>query len=531
MNSRPPVIAQNVIATSQHLAAQAGIELMKRGGNAIDGAIAGAIALAVVEPVSNGVGGDLFAIVWDGQKAHGINASGASPSLWSVDRFRGKRTMPLTGWDSVTVPGVVSGWAALSKQFGALPFQSLFEPAIDYARNGFPLGPVVAAKWTKELHRLKTTAGFAETFAPIFAPKGVAPAQGEVFRNPDLARSLEWIAQSGGKDFYEGDIAKAIGRSAKSFGAVLSYEDLKAHRSESTNPLSTRYRDCEVLELPPNTQGIVALIALAILQGFDVARDQIESVRWTHLQVEAIKLAFAHSYAHLGDVATLTPNQLVRIFEPLVDIHKRGAMRERIDPSRAQDFGGGKPPWGGTVYLTSADSEGRMVSLIQSTFFGFGAGIAVPRAGIHLNNRGACFSLEPGHPNCVAGNKRPLQTIIPAMVLRQGNAWASLGVTGGPVQPQGHVQLLTRLIDGGWDVQRAIDSPRWKVEHANSSVQLDFETSVASSLVSGLRDLGHRSDVPGITGLDFGGAFAVQKLNQSWAAGSDARRDGAAVGF
>lgn len=524
--ARAPTIACNLVATSQHLAAQAGLDALRRGGNAVDAALATAIALTVVEPVSNGVGGDLFAIVWDGQQAHGLNASGASPAAWKPERFGALRTMPLSGWESVTLPGAVSGWAALSSQFGALPFAQLFELAIDYAQNGFPVSQIIAAKWARELIRLKDVPGFASSFATVFAPQGRAPRVGESFCNPALARSLRQIAQSGGSDFYQGDLAKAIAQSAKANGAALSLEDLHAHRAEPMPILRTPYRGYEVLGLPPNTQGLVTLITLALLNDCKLAPDQVESLAWTHLQVEAIKLAFAHGYATLGSDAASAA-----ALAPLNDAAVRQAMRVRMDPTRAQDFGGGKPPWGGTVYVTAADSAGRMVSLIQSTFFGFGSGVMVPGTGIHLNDRGGCFSLEAGHPNQVAGGRRPLQTIIPGMVLKNNQAWASLGVTGGPIQPQGQVQLLSRMIDGGWDVQRAVDAPRWKVEHAHGTVQLDFESGMSRELVTGMRALGHRADKPGLTGLDFGGAFAIARSGDAWAGASDPRRDGAAVGF
>lgn len=526
MIRRAPTIARHLVATSQHLAAQAGLEAMRRGGNAVDAALATAIALTVVEPVSNGVGGDLYAIVWDGQQARGFNASGASPAAWSPARFAGRDAMPLTGWDSVTVPGAVSGWVELSERFGALPFAQLFDAAIAYAGDGFPVSQVVAGKWARELNRLKDVPGFADNFAPIFAPLGRAPLPGETFRNPQLARSLKLIADSGGAAIYQGELARALHDAARQNGAALCLADLQNHRVEAMQVLRTRYRDCEILGLPPNTQGLVTLLALALLDQYPVAPEAVESVAWTHLQVEALKLAFAHGYATLGS-DTLSAAALA----PLQDLAQRQAMGQRIDPARAQDFGGGKPPWGGTVYVTTADSDGRLVSLIQSTFFGFGSGVVVPGTGIHLNDRGGCFSLLPGHPNQVAGGKRPLQTIIPGMVLRNGQAWASLGVTGGPVQPQGQVQLLTRMIDAGWDVQRAVDVPRWKVEHAHGSVQLDFETGFEPGLVAGLRALGHRADSPGLTGLDFGGAFAIARCGDAWAGASDPRRDGAVVGF
>lgn len=526
MIRRAPTIARHLVATSQHLAAQAGLEAMRRGGNAVDAALATAIALTVVEPVSNGVGGDLYAIVWDGQQAQGFNASGASPAAWSPARFAGRDAMPLTGWDSVTVPGAVSGWVELSERFGALPFAQLFDAAIAYAGDGFPVSQVVAGKWARELNRLKDVPGFADNFAPVFAPLGRAPLPGETFRNPQLARSLKLIADSGGAAFYQGELARALHEAAQQNGAALTLADLQNHRVEAMPVLRTRYRDCEILGLPPNTQGLVTLLALALLDQYPVAPDAVESVAWTHLQVEALKLAFAHGYATLGSDA-LSAAALA----PLQDLAQRQAMGRRIDPARAQDFGGGKPPWGGTVYVTTADSDGRLVSLIQSTFFGFGSGVVVPGTGLHLNDRGGCFTLLPGHPNQVAGGKRPLQTIIPGMVLRNGQAWASLGVTGGPVQPQGQVQLLTRMIDAGWDVQRAVDVPRWKVEHAHGSVQLDFEPGFEPGLAAGLRALGHRADSPGLTGLDFGGAFAIARCGDAWAGASDPRRDGAVVGF
>lgn len=512
--------ARNVVATSQSLAAQAGLHALRRGGNAVDAAVATAIALTVVEPVSNGVGGDLFAIVWDRGQIHGLNASGCAPAALDLGDYRGVDHIPLTGWSSVAVPGAVSGWAALNRQFGKLSFKDLFEAAIDYAAHGFPVGPVVAAKWAREAHRLKDEPGFLE----VFAPEGKTPSVGECFRNPQLARTLHLLADSAGAALYEGEIGKSLVRHACTFGGKLSLDDLKDHHVMAQKPLSVRYRDCDVWQLPPNGQGLAALLGMGLLDRFERPKGEAQ---WLHLQAECVKMSFAQMYPYLADERHLVQPPSYWLQASVLD-----ALAQKISHHQADSYGAAKPPWGGTVYITTGDAQGQVVSLIQSTFFGFGAGVTDPNTGVHLNNRLACFSLDPGHPNVAAGKKRPMNTIIPGFVTRAGQALYALGVTGGPIQPQGQMQLLTKLIDDKWGPQEAVEAKRWKIEHARGDTQLDLEPGFDPVLAEDLRTRGHRQDAPGITGMDFGGAYALQcRDNGVYVAGNDPRRDGAAVGF
>jgi gamma-glutamyltranspeptidase / glutathione hydrolase len=519
-----PLHARNVVATSQALASQAGLHAMRSGGNAVDAALATAIALAVVEPVSNGVGGDMFAMVWDGNKLHGLNASGASPVLLQAAMYAGHQHMPLTGWASASVPGAVAGWLALSQRFGRLPFAKLFDAAIDYAAHGFPVGAVVSKKWAREAMRLKDQPGFLE----VFAPDGQTPQTGQCFKNPALAHSLALIAQSDGQALYGGELGRSLVSHAHTHGgaqgAAWRLDDLAEHQALWQEPLNVSYRDHTIWQLPPNGQGLAALLAMGLLNRFERSRDDVQ---WLHLQAECIKQSFAQMYPYLADARHLP-------FTPQEWLHtdRLDFLARNISSTQAKNYGSAQPPWGGTVYLTTGDVSGMVVSLIQSTFFGFGSGVVDPATGIHLNNRLACFSLDATHPNALAGGKRPMNTIIPGFVTRAGQPAYSLGVTGGPIQPQGQMQLLTRMIDDGLDVQAATTAPRWKIEHARGDVQLDLEAGFDTALAQGLRAHGHREAAPGITGLDFGGAYAVQCLpDRVYAVSSDPRRDGAAVGF
>jgi gamma-glutamyltranspeptidase / glutathione hydrolase len=519
-----PLYAHQVVATSQALASQAGLHAMRSGGNAVDAALATAITLAVVEPVSNGVGGDMFATVWDGKALHGINASGVAPALLHPSMYASKAHVPLTGWASASLPGAVAGWLALSKRWGKLPFAKLFDAAIDYAAHGFPVGAVVEKKWAREATRLKDQPGFLE----VFTTQGEIPKIGQCFKNPALARSLALIAQSEGQALYSGEIGQSLVAHAHQHGgmpgAAWRLDDLRQHEALWQTPLSVRYRDCDIWQLPPNGQGMAALLAMGMLNRFERPSDDVQ---WLHLQAECIKQSFAQMYPYLADARHLPTTPQDWLAADCLD-----RLAKEISVERAQRYGPAQPPWGGTVYVTTADSSGYVVSLIQSTFFGFGSGIADPATGIHMNNRLACFSLDPAHPNALAGGKRPMNTIIPGFATRNGQAAYSLGVTGGPIQPQGQMQLLTQMIDDQRNVQEATSAPRWKIEHAHGDVQLDFEAGFDAQLVQGLRARGHREAPPGITGLDFGGAFAIECLPENvYAISNDPRRDGAAVGY
>lgn len=527
-SARQPVVGRAMVSTSQPLAAQAGLAMLRRGGNAVDAALAAAITLTVVEPVSNGVGGDLFALVWqpgeDGE-ALALNASGRAPQAWTPRRFAGTTAMPMTGWDSVTVPGAPRGWQRLSERAGRLPFYELFEDAIRLAEEGFPVSPVVATKWAREARRLGQQPGFAAQFLP----GGVAPAAGSVFRPPHLAQTLGEIARSGAASFYQGALARAIARDALAHGAALSAQDLAVAWDDEgwVTPLHQDYRGHRIYQLPPNGQGLATLLALGMLEHFDSALLGSGTAEAHHLAVEALKLAFVDGYRAIAD-----PRAMDERCEDLLDPARLAALARRIDTQRAGDYGVAVPPWGGTVYVAAADASGMMVSLIQSTFVGFGSGVVVPGTGIALQNRGAGFSLVPGHPNQVQGGKRPFHTIIPALATRQGQPWGVFGVTGGPIQPQGQVQLALSMIDGGRNPQAAVDAPRWKLEHKSTSLQLDFEPSFPAAQQQALRDMGHPAGPPGITGADFGGGFAVVRAPGSdgatpvWTGAADPRRDG-----
>ena len=493
--------------------------MLLAGGNAVDAALATAIALTVVEPTMNGIGSDAFSIVWDGKKLHGLNASGRAPRAWNPSRFAGRSRMPTEGWDSVTVPGVVSAWVSLSDSFGKLPFEKLFEPAIAYAVNGFPVSPTIAMQWQKQAPNFSEQPGFTETFLPDGRP----PKTGECFRSPGHAVTLQRIAETRGEAFYRGDLAEKIAACSAQNGGAMTMEDLAAHRSDQVDPISVPYRSLSVHEIPPNGQGIAALIALGILDQFDLASMQPDSADAVHLQVEAMKLAFADTYRYVSDPASMEI--------PASALYDTAYLRERasmIDRDRAQIFGHGQPTQSETVYLTTADASGMMVSYIQSNYRGFGSGVVVPGTGISLQNRGSGFSLEPGHPNRVDGGKRPFHTIIPGFAMLGKDPLMSFGVMGADMQAQGHVQMIVRSADFMQNPQATADAPRWKVLPDNT---LLVEQSYGESVLKGLADRGHEVVVMPHGSHDFGAAQLIRRLEYGYAAGSEPRRDGQAVGF
>ncbi|TAK42950.1 MAG: gamma-glutamyltransferase family protein [Betaproteobacteria bacterium] len=515
---RKPLLAQNVVATSQPLAAQAGLQMLAAGGNAVDAILATAITLTLVEPVSNGIGSDAFAILWDGKQLHGLNASGRAPAGWTTDFFAGRTAMPARGWNTVTVPGCVSAWRMLSERFGRLPFEQLFGPAIRYGRDGFLVSPTIAGQWARQIAELREQPGFAQAFMP----QGRAPLPGERFRFPEHAATLEKIAATRGEAFYRGELAERIAAHAKQHGGVMTAADLAAHASDWTAPLSMDYRSYTLHELPPNGQGIVALIALGILQHFEIAGYAVDGADSLHLQIEAQKLAFADARRFVADLdhMDIRPQQLL---DP-------GYLKQRaqlIDLKRAQDFGHGTPPQGGTVYLTAADASGMMISYIQSNYMGFGSGVVVPGTGISLQNRGGTFVVRPGHPNCVGPRKRPFQTIIPGFVTRDGQPVMSFGVMGGSMQPQGHAQVMVRIADYGQNPQAACDAPRFRVVQG---IEVSVEGGFPAASLAELQRRGHK-----IVTVDdynqFGSAQLIWKLDGGYFAASDPRRDGQAVGF
>ncbi|HUH69102.1 MAG TPA: gamma-glutamyltransferase family protein [Mycobacterium sp.] len=513
---RKPILATNVVCTSQPLAAQAGLRMLAEGGSAVDAAIATAITLTLVEPVSNGIGSDAFAIVWDGKQLHGLNASGRSPAAW-VPEYFGGNAVPALGWNSVTVPGAVSAWAELHARFGKLPFERLFEPAISYGCNGFLVSPTVAEQWAAQVPLFKDQPGFAEAFLP----GGRAPKPGELFRFLEHAATLEKIAATNGEAFYRGELAAKLEAHATAHGGVMRASDLAAHRADWVGTINGTYRGYTIHELPPNGQGIVALIALGVLEHFDMSPLPADSADSVHLQIEAVKLAFADAQAYVADIDHM-PLRAERLLDKEY-LKQRAAL---IDRNRAKPASAGTPD-GGTVYLTAADAAGMMVSMIQSNYMGFGSGVVVPGTGISLQNRGANFAAAQRHPNRVGPNKRPYHTIIPGFVTKDGNPVMSFGVMGGTMQPQGHVQVLVRIADHGQNPQAACDGPRFRWVHGT---QISCEKGFPQSTLDELRQRGHH-----LVGVDdynqFGSCQAIWRLDDGYFAASDPRRDGQAAAF
>ena len=526
---RMPVLAtRGVVATSEPLAAQAGLTVLQRGGNAVDAAIATAIALTVVEPTSNGIGADAFALVWDGGKLHGLNGSGRSPATHTPELFQqlGHDRVPARGWLPVTAPGAPALWRDLHARFGHLPFQTLFEPAIYYAERGYPVAPMTASAWAatqrliehEEFRDQPEHRGWWQTFAP----GARAPRAGELWASPDHARTLRHIAESKAEAFYQGNIAQAIARFAAETGGYLTREDLAAHTSTWVDPIGTGYRGYEVWEIPPNGQGIAALIALNLLEGFDVARYPRESADSYHLQIECMKLAFADAQRFVAD-----PEHAAVPVRGLLD-KDYAAQRRRLIGERALQPAPGEPALGGTVYLCAADGDGLMVSFIQSNYQGFGSWVVVPETGVALQNRGHGFTLQPGHPNQVAPRKRPFHTIIPAFLTQGGEAVGPFGVMGGHMQPQGHLQMVVNQVDYGLNPQASLDAPRW---HWTQGRTVYLERAVPEHVTLGLAGRGHLVQIHHQIS-QFGKGQIIRRLrNGAYVAGSEPRADGCAVGF
>jgi gamma-glutamyltranspeptidase / glutathione hydrolase len=528
-SQRSPIFARNVVSTSHPLAAQAGLRMLQAGGNAVDAAIATAAVMTIVEPCSNGLGSDAFCILWDGKELHGLNASGRAPQGWTPEYFRKKYGAdasgpPKRGWDSVTVPGAVSSWVTLSERFGKLPFADLLAPAIEVAERGYAVPVIIQHKWTAAamLPEITQQPGFAQAFLP----HGRQPHVGERFVFPEAARTLKLIAQTRGEAFYRGEVAEAVAAHAKAHGGVMTAADFAAYQPEWVGTLARNYRGHTLHEIPPNGQGIAAQIALGILEQFDMAALPVDGVASQHLQVEAMKLAFADVYRHVAEPASmrLTPAQM------LDDDYLKSRAR-LIDPKRAQDFGPGHLPQGGTIYLTAADESGMMVSFIQSNYMGFGSGIVVPGYGVSLQNRGHGFTLKADSDNLVGPGKRPFHTIIPAFLTRDGQPVMSFGVMGGDMQPQGHLQTVVRMLDYRQQPQAACDAPRWRW---NGGI-LNNEQGFDPATTQGLRELGHRIEPFADSYQDYGAGQFIWRLGdtriEGYAAASDPRRDGQAVGF
>ena len=516
---RMPVLARNVVATSQPLAAQAGLQMLHAGGNAVDAAIAAAITLTVVEPTSNGIGSDAFAIVWDGDELHGLNGSGRSPAAWTAERFAGRDKMPELGWDAVTVPGAVSAWTALSSRFGALPFTQLFEPAVRYADEGYLVSPVTARAWGRAAMIYADMPDFGATFLP----DGRAPRPGERFRCPDQAATLRRIAETDGEAFYRGDLAERIAAHAGATGGLLREDDLHAHWPDWVGTITQGYRAVALHEIPPNGQGLAALLMLGILEHHPIADHPVDSADCLHVQIEAMKLALADVHRYVADPACLDVRTSA-LLDPAY-LADRAALitMEAGEPSY------GVPAHGGTVYLATADAAGMMVSFIQSNYRGFGSGVVVPGTGISLQNRGAGFTLEPGHPNEVGGGKRPFHTIMPGFLMEGGAPLLSFGVMGTAMQAQGHAQMVVRLRDYGQNPQAAADAPRWRIMGGH---EVAVETGFSGDTLTELAARGHRlTEHDPQTSRLFGGAQLVHRLDDGYLAASDHRKDGQAVGF
>ena len=533
--TRSEVIAQyGMAATSQPLATQAAIDILKKGGNAIDAAIAANAVLGVVEPTGCGVGGDLFAIIWSAekQKLYGLNASGRSPRSLKLDYLKnqGYNTIPSTGPLPVSVPGCVDGWFEMHDMFGNLPMRDILQPAINYARDGFPVSEVIAYYLERNTLALKDFPNIKETYMP----GGKTPSKGEIFRNPRLANTLDKIAKGGRNEFYRGSIAKAIDAFMKSHGGFLSYDDLSRHSSEWVEPVRSSYRGYDVWELPPNGQGIATLQILNILEGFDLQSMGFGSAEYIHLFTEAKKLAFEDRAKFYADprFSAVPVTQL---------ISKKYAVERRklINRSRAaRVYDPGKIEAGNTIYLTVADKNGNIVSLIQSNYRGMGSGMCPTGLGFILQDRGEMFSLEPGHANVYAPGKRPFHTIIPGFITKNGKPWISFGVMGGDMQPQGHAQIIINLIDFKMNLQEAGDAPR--IYHTGSSEPtgeamttggiLYLENGFRWEEIQKLLSMGHRVEwnLGGYGGYQ---AIMWDEKNKVWYGASESRKDGQAAGY
>jgi len=533
--TRSVVLAQNgMIATSQPLASAAGLRVLQEGGNAFDAAVTAAAVLAVVEPTMNGLGGDLFALVYDAKarSVHALNASGRAPQRATPEEFRrrGLSAVPYRGELSVSVPGVVDGWSELLRRFGTVPLGRALEPAIAYARDGYAVSEIIANQW-KDVEPILARDPAA---AATFLPGGHSPVSGDIFRNPHLAASLEQIARGGRDAFYKGAIAKAIAEDMRRRNGLLTEADLAANTADWVEPIATTYRGYDVLELPPNTQGVVALQMLNILEGFDLKSMRHNSAEYLHLLVEAKRMAFADRDAWLADAGSVPAEALKRILSK----EYAAERRRQFNPARAtetyvplalpgssQAAESHPQAHGDTIYLTVADREGNVVSLIQSIFEAFGAGIVAGETGIALHNRAALFTLQTAHPNLIAPGKRPFHTLVPAMVMKDRQPWLSFGVMGGDMQPQGHVQVLLNLIDFGMNVQEAGEAPRFR----HSAAGLALESAITPEARFGLSQRGHAI----VTQIGMFGGFQGILFDKRGVmmGGSDPRKDGLAIGY
>jgi gamma-glutamyltranspeptidase / glutathione hydrolase len=536
---------QGMVATSQPLASKIALDVLKQGGTAVDAAIAANVALGLMEPHMCGVGGDLFAIVWDAntQKLYGLNASGRSPQALSYEILKkqlqeqGYEKIPVEGLLPVSVPGAVDGWFSLHQRFGCLPLSSLFEQVIKYADEGFRLTPVIAGEWNQ--YSDKPSLSSIGDFHQVYRPDGLAPAEGDLFRNPQLAETYRVILEEGKRGFYEGELAQRIGQFMSEHGGYLSRADLVAHNSEWVDPVSVKYRGYDIFELPPNTTGMAALQMFKLMEGFDLSNRTEPDPESIHLMVEAKKLAFEDRARFYAD-----PDFNPAPIEELLSDEYNDIRRAGISDRAANLVSAGDPllQRGDTVYLTTADANGNMVSLIQSIFHPFGSGVVVPGTGFALQNRGLLFSMDPSHANVYAPNKRPFQTIIPAFVMHQGKPHMSFGVMGGDMQPQGHAQVISNLLDCNMDLQAAGDALRWRHDDSTQPTdnvgdslrdggKLILEKGFPGSFIEELIKRGHKvSDNDG--GFGFGGYQAIMCDGKgTYLGASESRKDGCAIGY
>ena len=531
--SRSEVIGQNgMVATSHPLATQIGLDVLKKGGTAIDAAIAANIALGLMEPTGNGIGGDLFAIVWDAQskQLYGLNASGPAPKNISIDYFKAQNLtkIPSYGPLPVTVPGAVDGWVKLHEKFGNQAFSSLFKPTIDYALNGFPVTETIAYYLANSVSRFKDYPNFKE----VWLKNGKTPAKGEIFKNPQLAKTLQTIADKGRAGFYEGEVAHTMANFIQSQGGFLSYEDLSSFHAEWTPPVSSNYRGYDVWELPPNGQGIAALQILNILENYDLKKMGLYSSEYIHLFTEAKKLAFADRAKYYADP------HFSKI--PVKELISKDYANDRAKNINLMEAALTDEPGilkdGDTIYLTAADQYGNMISLIQSNYRGMGSGMMAPGLGFMMQDRGELFSLQPTHKNALIGGKRPFQTIIPAFVTKDGKPYMSFGVMGGATQPQAHAQIIINMVDFGMNLQEAGDAPR--IVHSGSSqptdeIMLDggslsLEKGFGLKIEKELEKLGHKIKYE--KGI-FGGYQAIMLKEDVYYGASESRKDGQAAGY
>lgn len=511
---------RGMVCASQPLAAQAGLDMIKQGGNAFDAALAAAACLAVVEPMSCNMGGDGFALIWHDGKLYGLNASGPAPALLSVNALKaaGYTEMPKYGWGAVTVPGVTSGWAEINRRFGKLPLSQILQPAISYARDGFAVSPVVSALWKRNLETFKKelTPEFYQSWAADFTINGRAPEAGEVFCYKGMAETLEELAATNCESFYRGAIAEQIDAYSRETGGYLRKEDLAAYQAQWVEPITTNYKGYDVWEIPPNGHGIVVLMALNILEKLNLSagHDDPEVI---HRQLEALKLAFTDGKRYIADPAHMKPTVEQLLSKAYADTRRELITGEAICPTP------GTPYCGDTVYLNAADGDGNMISYIQSIYCGFGSGTVLPGTGIIFHNRGNNFTMDESMENCVAPGKKPYHTIIPGFLTKDGKAVGPFGVMGGFMQPQGHVQVLMNMIDFHMNPQEALDAPRWMW---TGEKNISMEHSYGDSTADKLTRMGHKITVP-VNSLEFGrGQIILRNEDGTLCGATEPRTDG-----